>query len=85
MNAYWGTGEDSIKPYLEVALRHDEMKVCIFAIYEHRHMSYQIRQRTFFSTLVIDSFESSILRVRVGEKKNNIHPHPQDHRARSQE
>ena len=70
------TVDDSIESYLEVALRQDEMKVCMFAIYERRHMSYQIRQRTFFPTLVIESLESSILGVRVGEKKNNIHPHP---------
>ena len=47
---HWGGGtmHDSIKTYLEVALRQDEMKVCMFAIYERKHMSYQINKDDFF-------------------------------------
>ena len=43
------TVDDSLKTYLEVALRPDEMKVCMFVIYERKHMSYQISQSTFLS------------------------------------
>ena len=49
------TVDDSLKPYLEVALQQEEMKVRMFGINERKHMPYQIKQKTFFSTLIIES------------------------------